>query len=451
MPRRRRRSEAVADIDAQVMQQRRRRWLVLLTAACAVVGLCAAAYWWLYARHYEQTDDAYVAGDLVDVMSQVSGTVVAIVADETDYVRSGQELVRLDSTDAEIALHEAEEQLARTVRQVRTVFTNRGQLEAIAAERRADLSKAQADLERRGNLTGSGAVSSEEVAHAREAVNAAREALAAAQQNLAAGVALIGRTGVADHPDVQAAGTAVERAWLAYRRTSVRAPVSGYVAKRTVQLGQRIAPGNPLLAIVPLERLRVDANFREVQLTHMRIGQPVTVVADLYGGRVQYRGTVAGLGMGTGAAFALLPAQNATGNWIKVVQRVAVRIALDPRQLTAHPLRIGLSMHARVDVRDDSGQQLARAPRQEPLLTTSAYHVDRQEITARIGRIVSENAGAPEATRRVAQRVRSGGPARKTRQPDSVRQQPVEPQPLQHPPVQPSGQSAALRPRRHST
>jgi len=447
-------------MDAQVMHRRRRRGLVLLTAACAVVGLCAAAYWWLYARHYEQTDDAYVAGDLVDVMSQVSGTVVSIVADETDYVRSGQELVRLDSTDAEIALHEAEEQLARTVRQVRTVFTNREQLEAIAAERRAELSKARADLERRGNLTDSGAVSSEEVAHAREAVNAAREALAAAQQNLAAGVALIGRTGVADHPDVQAAATAVERAWLAYRRTSVGAPVSGYVAKRSVQLGQRIAPGNPLLAIVPLERLRVDANFREVQLTHMRIGQPVTIVADLYGGRVEYRGTVAGLGMGTGAAFALLPAQNATGNWIKVVQRVAVRVALDPQQLTAHPLRIGLSMHARVDVRDDSGQQLARAPRQEPVLTTSAYNVDRREITARIEQIVSDNERAPEATRRVAQRVRSGSP-HKTGQPDSVHRQPVqrpplerpplERPPLERPPAQSSGQSAALRPRRAST
>jgi len=434
-----------------MMQRRRRRWLVLLTAACAAVGLGAGAYWWLYARHYEQTDDAYVAGDLVDVMSQVSGTVVSIVPDETDYVQAGQELVRLDSTDAEIALHEAEQQLARTVRQVRTVFTNREQLEAIVAERRADLGKARADLNRRGNLTDSGAVSSEEVAHAREAVDAARDALAAAEQNLAAGVALIGRTGVGDHPDVQAAATAVERAWLVYRRTSVRAPVSGYVAKRSVQLGQRIAPGNPLLAIVPLERLRVDANFREVQLTHMRIGQPVTIVADLYGGRVEYRGTVAGLGMGTGAAFALLPAQNATGNWIKVVQRVPVRIALDLQQLTAHPLRIGLSMHARVDVRDDSGWQLARAPRQEPVLTTSVYNVDRREITARIERIVSENERVPETTRRVAQRARSGGPLHETDQPDAVHRQPLQPQPLQHPPVQPSGQSAALRPRRPST
>jgi len=434
-----------------MIQGRRRRWLVLTTAVCAVAGLCAGAYWWLYARHYQQTDDAYVAGDLVEVMSQVSGTVVSIVADETDYVQSGQELVRLDSTDAEIALHEAEEQLARTVRQVRTVFTNRDELEAIVAERRADLRKAQADLARRGNLTGSGAVSSEEFAHAREAVDAARDALAATEHNLAAGVALIGRTGVGDHPDVQAAATAVERTWLAYRRTSVRAPVSGYVAKRTVQLGQRIAPGNPLLAIVPLDRLRVDANFREVQLNHMRIGQPVTLVADVYGGRVEYRGTVTGLGMGTGAAFALLPAQNATGNWIKVVQRVPVRIALDLQQLTAHPLRVGLSMHASVDVRDDSGQQLARAPRQEPVLTTSAYNVDRREITARIERIVSENERAPEATRRVAQRVPSGGPPHKTGQAGSVHRQPLQSQPLQRPPVESSGQSAALRPRRAST
>jgi membrane fusion protein (multidrug efflux system) len=217
--------------------------------------------------------------------------------------------------------------------------------------------------------------------------------LVAAEKNLAASLALTGQTGVPDNPDVQAAATEVERAYLALRRTSIRAPVSGYVAKRTVQLGERVAPGGqPLLSVVPLERLRVEANFKEVQLSQMRIGQPVRVIADLYGGRVEYHGAVAGLGMGTGAAFALLPAQNATGNWIKVVQRVPVRIALDPRELAEHPLRVGLSTRARVDVHDVSGHILAKSARQKPVLATNAYDIDRQEIQTRIAHIIQENA-----------------------------------------------------------
>ncbi|MGH8140437.1 MAG: HlyD family efflux transporter periplasmic adaptor subunit [Steroidobacteraceae bacterium] len=379
------------------MQRRRGRWLVIVTIVFLVIGLLALGYWLLYGRNYQDTDDAYVAGDLINVMSQVSGTVISIGADETDRVRAGQELVKLDDTDAQIALRDSEARLARAVRQVRTVFANRDQLEAVVAQRRADLNKAQSDLDRRKDLTQSGAVSTEEVAHARDTLSAARDGLIAAQKNLAASAALAGRTGVSDNPDVQAAATDVERTYLAARRTSVRAPVSGYVARRSVQLGERIAPGAPLLAIVPLERLRVEANFKEVQLSRMRIGQPVRVIADLYGGHVEYRGRVAGLGMGTGAAFALLPAQNATGNWIKVVQRVPVRITLDPKQLAAHPLRVGLSTKAQVDVRDVSGEQLAQSARQAPVLATSAYDIDLHEIRARIERIIEENtADAPQ-------------------------------------------------------
>src|ERR1700730_7402818 len=373
------------------LRQRRQTWLVGVTAAVLAVALLTAAWGWVWASHYQNTDDAYVAGDLVSVMSQVNGTVVAIDADETDQVHAGQELVRLDATDAGIALQDAEQQLARTVRQTRTLFANRDQLAAVAAQRRADLERALADFNRRKDVAASGAVSAEELGHARGARKAARDALIAAQKNLAASAALVGHTGVADNPDVQAAATVVERASLALPPTRLRAPATAYVARRGVQLGERIAPGGPLMAIVPLERLRVDANFREVQLKHMRIGQPVTVTTDLYGGGVRYHGTVAGLGLGTGAAFALLPAQNATGNWIKVVQRVPVRIALEARELAAHPLRIGLSTNASVDVRDDSGPQLAPAPRQDPVLTTRVYDIDRSEVTARIARIIGEN------------------------------------------------------------
>lgn len=393
--------DATAAPPAQgLMQRRRTRWLFVMSAAFLVVALGATAYWWLYARYYEETDDAYVAGDLVNVTSQVNGTIVSIGADETDYVQMGQELVRLDDTDARVALREAEDQLARVVRQVHTVFTSRDELNAIVVQRRADLSRAQNDLGRRKSLGKSGAVSAEEISHAEETLRGAQQALIAAQKNLAGGAALLGRTGVADNPDVQAAAAAVERAWLTLRRASIRAPVSGYVAKRAAQLGERTSPGNTLLSIVPLDRLRVEANFKEVQLERMRIGQPVRIVADLYGGRVAYNGTIAGLGMGTGSAFALLPAQNATGNWIKVVQRVPVRVALDPQELASHPLRIGLSTRARVDIRDDSGPRLALVPRKEPVLSTSIYAVDEAEINTRIARIVAENAPS-EAVRQV--------------------------------------------------
>jgi len=375
-----------------LMQRRRTRWLFIVSAAFVVVALAATAYWWLYARNYEETDDAYVAGDLVNVTSQVNGTVVSIGADETDYVQKGQELIRLDDTDARVALREAEDQLARVVRQVHTVFTSRDELNAIVVQRRADLSRAQNDLDRRKSLGKSGAVSAEEISHAEETLRGAEQALIAAEKNLAGGTALLGRTGVADNPDVQAASAAVVRAWLTLQRASIHAPVSGYIAKRSAQLGERTSPGNPLLSIVPLDRLRVEANFKEVQLDRMRIGQPVRVVADLYGGRVEYNGTIAGLGMGTGAAFALLPAQNATGNWIKVVQRVPVRVALDPHELAAHPLRIGLSTRARVDVRNDSGSQLALTPRKEPVLNTDIYAVDQTGINVRIAQIIAENA-----------------------------------------------------------
>ena len=379
---------------ASRLQQRRRTGLSILAAAIGVIALIALAWWWLYASRYQSTDDAYVAGDLVGVMSQVSGTVVSIGADETDRVQSGQELVRLDATDYRIALQDAEQQLARAVRQVHTVFANRDELRALVGERRADLGRAQADLARRRAVAASGAVSAEELGHAQDAVKAAQDALSAAEHNLAAGSALVGRTGVSDNPDVRAAATQVERAWLNVERTSVRAPVSGYVARRGVQLGERIAPGTPLMAIVPLERLRVDANFKEVQLDRMRIGQSARVIADLYGSHVEYHGTVAGLGMGTGAAFALLPAQNATGNWIKVVQRVPVRITLDSHELEQHPLRVGLSTRVRVDVRDGSGSQLAAAPRREPVLATAAYDTDLSSIRARIAEIIRDNTGA---------------------------------------------------------
>jgi membrane fusion protein (multidrug efflux system) len=384
-----------AATPAQLLRKKRQKWLILLTAALVVVAILVALWWLLYASHYQSTDDAYVAGDLVNVMPQVSGTVVSIGADETDLVKTGQVLIQLDPTDMRIALQDAEQQLARVVRQTHTVFANRDQLLAVVGQRRSDLARAQADFDRRKDLAKTGAVSSEELGHAQDALNAARDSLTAAQKNLAASSALVGRTGVADNPDVQAAATQVERAWLNLQRTSVHAPVSGYVARRAAQLGDHIAAGAPLLSIVPLERLRVEANFKEVQLNRMRIGQPVTVISDLYGSKVKYHGRIAGVGMGTGAAFALLPAQNATGNWIKVVQRVPVRIELDPEELRQHPLRVGLSTRVSVTTVDDSGMALAQQVRDKPVLTTDAYTLDNAEIKARIAEIIRDNTLEP--------------------------------------------------------
>jgi len=303
--------------------------------------------------------------------------------------------VKLDETDAQIALQAAEDQLAKAVRQVHTVFTSRDELSAVLAQRRADFSRARSDLERRKSLGEGGAVSAEEISHAQDAVDAAQQALIAAEKSLAGGTALLGRTGVSDNPDVQVAANAVQSAWIALRRTRIHAPVSGYIARRAAQLGERTSQGVPLLSIVPLERLRVEANFKEVQLNRMRIGQPVKIVADIYGGRVEYHGTVAGLGLGTGAAFALLPAQNATGNWIKVVQRVPVRIQIDDNDLKNSPLRVGLSATVTVDTTNRDGPVLATSAADAPVGDTQVYVLDLDKAGAEADAVVRRNLRTP--------------------------------------------------------
>ncbi|TMH51844.1 MAG: HlyD family efflux transporter periplasmic adaptor subunit, partial [Betaproteobacteria bacterium] len=307
----------------------RKRWLLIVVGAFAALGIACGIYWALALRHVQSTDDAYVNGNVVQITPQISGTVVAIGADDTQFVTAGRTLVQLDQADAKVALDQADAQLAKTVREVRSLFATSAQLQATVAMRQSDLAKANEDLARRERLASSGAVSGEERQHARDAANSARAALLAAQQELEANRARVDRTTVDNHPDVRNAAARVRDAYLTYSRTALPAPVSGFVAKRAVQLGQRVAPGAPLMAIVPLDQVWVDANFKEPQLAGMRVGQPVKLTADLYGGKVVYHGKVAGFGAGTGSAFALLPAQNATGNWIKIVQRVPVRIALD--------------------------------------------------------------------------------------------------------------------------
>ncbi|MGX0939664.1 HlyD family efflux transporter periplasmic adaptor subunit [Cupriavidus sp. TKC] len=375
----------------------RKRLLALLGLGALVAAAGYGAYYYSVARFHEDTDDAYVNGNLVQLTPQVSGTVVAVNADDTEIVSAGDAIVTLDPADARIALANAEAALGQTVRQVSALYVNNNTLAATVQQRQVDLSRARDDLRRRTEASESGAVAAEDVAHARDTVKAAEAALETAKQQLASNHALTDQASVADHPSVQAAATRVRDAYLANARNTLPAPVTGYVARRSVQVGQRVAPGNPLMAIVPLDGVWVDANFKEVQLKHIRIGQPVELHADLYGGKVTYHGKVVGFSAGTGSAFSALPAQNATGNWIKVVQRLPVRIALDPVELRAHPLQVGLSMQVDVETRERGGELSPAKGASTPIRTayrTEVFERYGAEADSEIARIIARNSNS---------------------------------------------------------
>ena len=374
---------------------KRKLWLALLGMAVVVAGAAYGAYYFTYAQYHESTDDAYVNGNLVQLTPQVTGTVNAVDTDDTQIVKVGDPVVTLDPADSRIALLNAEAALGQAVRQVSTLYVNNDYYAANVAQRASDLARAEDDLKRRVAVQNTGAVSAEDVSHAHDAVAVAQAALDAARQQAQSNQALTDRTSVENHPDVQAAAAKVRDAYLNYARNTLPAPVTGYVAQRSVQVGERVAPGTPLMSIVPLDGVWIDANFKEVQLRRMRIGQPVTMTADIYGSSVKYHGRVIGFSAGTGSAFATLPAQDATGNWIKIVQRLPVRIALDQKELEAHPLRIGLSMVVDADTRDESGTQLGAA-------VNTTYHTDvfaqyGAQADAEIAKIIGQNEIAAQA------------------------------------------------------
>ena len=411
---------------------KRRKALGFVAVGVALLAIGFGVHYVLIGARYESTDNAYVQGNVVQITPQVSGTVLAINADDTDFVKAGQTLVKLDPADARVALEQAEAQLAQTVREVRTLYANNATLQAQVALREADVARAQSDVQRaqddiarRKPLLATGAVGKEEFNHstsqlavARSVLAAAQSAVVAAREQLASNQVMTSGVGVAQHPAVQRAAARVREATLALRRVDVPAPVDGTVARRSVQLGQRVQAGAPLMSLVPLEQVWVDANFKEPQLRRLRIGQPVTLVADLYGSDVEFHGRIAGLSAGTGSAFSLLPAQNATGNWIKVVQRVPVRVELDARDLAAHPLRVGLSMVATVDVRGQDGKSLADAPRQNATHRTSAFEdIDADRAAdAAVQRIIAAQIGAKAASagQAVAARARPASAAQAT-------------------------------------
>ncbi len=393
--------------DPTALERTRKRRLLLLAAACLLAALAYGLYWLLFARFHVSTDNAYVQGNVIQITPQVGGTVVAINVNDTDSVAAGQLLVRLDPVDSRVALDQAEAQLAQTVREVRATFTTNKALAATIEARQADLARSEAelarlraDLGRREPLVNGGAVSAEELQHLQTAVanarmvqSAATSGVAEAREQLTRNQSLTEGTPVEENPRVLSAAAKYREAWLAFKRSDISAPVAGTIARRSVQLGQRIASGTAIMAIVPLDQLWVDANFKESQLESLRIGQPVALTADVYGRRTEYRGRIAGLGAGTGSAFSLLPAQNATGNWIKIVQRVPVRIAVDAKDIAEHPLRVGLSMDVDVDVHDQSGPSVVEAARKSPVASTTVYDDLDKAADERVNAIVSANLG----------------------------------------------------------
>lgn len=398
----------------------KRRAILLLIGGTLLVVLLAVFSWWFFIGQWRTgTDDAYVGGNIVAVMPMTGGTVIAIHADTTQAVSEGQLLVQLDDSDARLQLDAAEAALATAVREVRGLYaTSHGNL-PLLAQRRADLARAQADLassdatlaqaeseyKRRVVLAQQNFVSPENVqialtvrdaARARHdaansAVLASSAAIAQTMDQASVSSARVDHTSLENHPGVRAAAVRVREAALALARTRVLAPVSGQVAKRSVQIGERVTPGAALMAIVPLDKVWLDANFKETELRNVRIGQMAKLTSDFYGDSAIFHGRVLGLAPGTGSAFALLPAQNATGNWVKIVQRLPVRIALDARELQAHPLRIGLSMDASIDIHDRSGAALTTLPDATAIASTSVYAQDIKAADALVAQIIADN------------------------------------------------------------
>jgi membrane fusion protein (multidrug efflux system) len=391
----------------------RRPLIILGIAVLAILG--AGIYYLLFLRGHVSTDDAYVDGNLVRLTPQVAGTVIAIHTDETQFVRRGQVLVQLDPRDTEVALAQAKATLAQTVRDVAQLFAEEQRDAALVQTQQVQLAQANEDVARDHPLIAVHGVSQETLQHEENTVRSARAALQQAQATLASTRAAIAGTTPATHPRVLQAEAALRTAWLAAARTRVVAPVSGYVVRRSVQLGQQVAPSTEMLAIVPVDSMWIDANFKENQLSGVRIGQPVSVSADMYGSRVHYHGRVLGLTPGTGSALAVLPAQNASGNWIKIVQRLPVRIGLDPHELEAHPLFLGLSTKVDVDIRVQSGATLSQQPAWVAALNTDVYATQEAGADAAISAILAANLPHADTQRtaaapQVAQHMARGRP-----------------------------------------
>lgn len=372
---------------------KRKRVLLSITGIFVLIAIAWIALWLLVFSQRETTEDAYVGGNQVVVSAQVPGTVIAVMADDTQMVKAGQVLVKLDPTDSRLDLAKARSGLAYAVRQVRQMTAAASQADAGVDAQKIALAMAKADLARRLPLLAEHAVAPETLAHLRDRIKSMQSALEVAQRQAVAAHAAVDGTDIAHNPAVLQARESFRQAWLAVHRGAIVAPVDGYVAQRSVQVGQQIKPGQPLMQVIPLHHLWVDANFKESQLRHIRLGQPVKVRTDLYGSSFTFHGKVEGMAAGTGSAFALLPPQNASGNWIKVVQRLPVRISLEDKELQKHPLRVGLSANVDVDTHDRRGKVLAQAPSTQPTAETSVYTNDFSQAEREADAIIHANMG----------------------------------------------------------
>lgn len=381
--------ESLAQQATTARPNLRRRALGAVAAVTLLGGGGYVAARTFFAAPAEGTDDAYVNGNVVVVTSREPGMITAVNADTTQSVERGQTLLELDPATAEADVASAQAALGAAVRDVRSNFSKVSEASAEVARARTELDRSLHDLARRQQAASAGAVAEEEVAHAADEVRSARAALDLALSKKADAEAAVGGTGLDNNPDVLKAAAELRRRVIVRDHMRIAAPVSGVVAQRSAQIGQQVSPGTPLMAVVPLDRVWIDANFRETQLADIRVGQPVTITTDAYGGSVAFHGRVEGLGAGTGSAFALLPPQNASGNWIKIVQRLPVRIALDPKELRAHPLRIGLSVKVKVDTRNRSGAQVAGA---RPVAARAS--TDGASAPQQIQSVIAANRGA---------------------------------------------------------
>jgi membrane fusion protein (multidrug efflux system) len=405
---------SVDDQEAPKAKRGLRFWLIGgLVVLFVGAGLISLGYWIVFARFYVGTNDAYVHGNQVAITPQVGGIVASVDADDTELVQRGQVLVRLDQNDARVALEQAEAQLGQSVRQVRQLYQQEIEQRAAIAQRTHDLDLATQDYNRDKDLVNRNTIAVQQFEHSKTTWETAKDALRQATDTLKG---LETQTDFADlrhQPNVALAIANLRHAYIDLERTTVVAPVRGYVAQRTVQVGQQVAPGTALLAIVPEDQMWVEANFKETQLGSVRIGQPVMVHSDFYKGAVVYHGRVVGILSGTGDVFQLLPPQNATGNWIKIVRRVPVRISLDQEQMRQHPLRLGLSVEASVDIHNVNGRSLAETPSQKPLYQTDVYAAQGSGADPLIEKTIRENGGdqspnaAPESLSEVPDH---GGP-----------------------------------------
>ena len=371
--------------------QQRKKGLSIFILLLLLIAIGSAAYWFFFIKGFEETEDAYVSGNQVMVSSQVAGNISKINVDNMDPVQAGDVLLELDDTNAKLSFEQAKSNLANAVRQISQLNYTVKQLKSAVRANEITLAQAQGNLNRRVQLVKDGAIDKESFQHAKEAVELAKANLTTSQNQLEANQALLLDGPLSEQPQIQSAVSNLKQAWLNLERTKIRSPIKGYVARRNAQVGQAVSVGGALMAVVTTDQMWLDANFKETQLTHMRIGQPVEIHFDLYGKDKTFNGKVIGIEMGTGSAFSLLPTQNATGNWIKVVQRVPVRIQLDPQQLAENPLRIGLSATVKVNVTDSQGETLRNRAPTATLYSTNVLQYDESAVNNLIESIIRDN------------------------------------------------------------